>query len=181
MTNFTRLAGRLSIFFVVLLVASTIVTGAQWFGSSQELERLDNEIRVAQSKLGISETQLELMLNRREETVATLARLTERCVTYNIEEGVSESRAAEYCETNVGANELASIDDLTERAEDWQSKVLENQVALETAKLTREPELVAQRAALTLGVSLGVSLIAVGGAFRLAYLWGVAAVRKEGV
>ena len=182
MESFKKFAGFLSVLFGALLVSTAFWTGYQLNEIHKETQELQATASKKESLIRTNTSQLDRELSALEMlTDVTIPRLIENCVDFNIENGVSESRAQDYCDEEIPATEQSNLESSQERALVYQTEISRAELELSATNAAEEAQKIARSATWAAGLDVGVTLLAVWGVFQLAFLWGSHKAKTEAI
>jgi len=171
--SFKKLAGYLSFLFGALLISSVIWTATQLNEIGGEVRVLAGEVSILERSLETSSNQVGREQQQLNKLEVAIPAAVQDCVDYNVNEnGVSESRAQEFCEGEILPAEEPKLLATQSRLSQWQTSVASQEIEIASKNAALEVQRTARAAVLSAGIDIGVTLIAVWGAFQLAFLWG---------
>lgn len=180
MESFKKFAGFLSFLFAALLVSSVIWTATQLNEIGGEIRALEVNVSALERSLETSSGQVDREQKELDRLEVLIPAAVQDCVTYNIESnGVSQSRAEEFCEAEILSAEEPKLVNAQSRLTRWQATAASQEIELASSNAAVEVQVAARAAVLSAGIDIGVTLIAVWGVFHLAYLWGSHRWRTE--
>jgi len=171
--SFKKLAGYLSFLFGALLISSVIWTSTQLNEIGREVRVLAGEVSILERSLASSSSQIEREQQQVDKLEVAIPAAVQDCVVYNVNEnGVSESRAQEFCEGEILPAEEPKLLGAQSRLSQWQATAASQEIEIASKNAALEVQRTARTTVLSAGIDIGVTLIAVWGAFQLAFLWG---------
>ena len=171
--KFKQLAGALAILFGGLTVLAGVITVYQAVALESEVSSIEESVGALEYKINSRQTDLDAEAQKLAALQSEIVKLAEECVEVQADELNSEpTMAAQYCVDFFTQRRQARIDNLTSTIVSLEADIAESRAEIAEENLQLLPLQTRQAAVIPIGGSAAVTLLAVWGAFALAFLWG---------